>query len=123
MDCMARLSTMPSFHFITHSVSIVIPILWILIIGAWSHHDDVPLAGLEATLAGSCGKDMDAQDKDRITCLINKIKTEYASIKSSWAGSYNFPIKPLESVSLNDIRTYLDSKHVDFGARMNALAK
>lgn len=66
---------------------------------------------------------MDAQDKDRITCLIKKIKTEYASIKRSWAGSYNFHIKPLESVSLNDIRTYLDSRHVDFGTRMNALAK
>jgi hypothetical protein len=88
-----------------------------------SKYDDVPLAGLEATLIGSRNKDMDSEDKNHISYVINKIKTEYASIKDSWAGSYNFPIKPIESVSLNDIRTYLDSRNIDFGTRMNALAK
>lgn len=69
-----------------------------------SHYDDVPLACLEDTLNGSKSKDLETKDKDRITCVIKRIKEEYGFIEKYCSGQK--PLKPLKDVSLNYILAY-----------------
>lgn len=54
--------------------------------------------------------ELSKEDKEYILHLLQSIKKEYAPIKERWSSCFNWPIKPLEEVSWNDMKTYLSGK-------------